>query len=50
VGKALFYRQLNMPLSEAYQAAGQAMADNMLFPDTQEGIDAFIEKRDPHWK
>ena len=50
VGKALFYRQLNMPLSEAYQAAGQAMADNMLFPDTQEGIDAFIEKRDPRWK
>ena len=28
----------------------QAMADNMLFPDTQEGIDAFIEKRDPRWK
>ena len=48
-GKALFYRQLNMPLAEAYQAAGQAMAGNMLFPDTQEGIDAFIEKRDPNW-
>ena len=38
-----------MPLAEAYQAAGQVMADNMLFPDTQEGIDAFIEKRDPNW-
>ena len=50
LGKALFYRQLNIPLSEAYQAAGRAMADNMLFPDTQEGIDAFIEKRDPRWK
>ena len=48
-GKALFYRQLNMPLAEAYQAAGQAMADNMLFRDTQEGVDAFIEKRDPNW-
>ena len=48
-GKALFYRQLNMPLAEAYQAAGQVMAGNMLFPDTQEGIDAFIEKRDPNW-
>ena len=48
-GKALFYRQLNMPLAEAYQAAGQVMANNMLFPDTQEGIDAFIEKRDPNW-
>ncbi|HCK77089.1 MAG TPA: enoyl-CoA hydratase [Gammaproteobacteria bacterium] len=48
-GKALFYRQLNMPLAEAYQAAGQVMADNMLFRDTQEGVDAFIEKRDPNW-
>jgi len=48
-GKALFYRQLNMPLAEAYQTAGEAMAGNMLFPDTQEGIDAFIEKRDPNW-
>ena len=32
-----------MPLAEAYQAAGQVMADNMLFPDTQEGIDAFMK-------
>jgi len=49
-GKALFYRQLNMPLAEAYAAAGQTMAGNMLFPDTVEGINAFIEKRKPDWQ
>ncbi len=48
-GKALFYRQLNLPLAEAYQVAGDTMACNMLFPDTLEGIDAFIEKRKPDW-
>jgi enoyl-CoA hydratase/carnithine racemase len=49
-GKALFYRQLNMPLADAYAAAGQTMAGNMLFPDTVEGINAFIEKRKPDWQ
>ena len=48
-GKALFYRQLNMPLVDAYATAGQTMAKNMLFDDTIEGISAFIEKRKPNW-
>lgn len=46
-GKAMFYRQLAMPLPEAYQFAGEVMAANMLEADTQEGVDAFIEKRPP---
>lgn len=49
-GKALFYRQLNMSLADAYAAAGQTMASNMLFSDTVEGINAFIEKRKPDWR
>ncbi len=47
-GKALFYRQLPMDLSEAYTCAGEVMSQNMLEPDACEGIDAFIEKRPPN--
>ena len=48
-GKALFYKQLEQDLSQAYAVAGDVMAGNMMFDDTQEGIDAFIEKRHPNW-
>ncbi|TVP47966.1 MAG: enoyl-CoA hydratase [Halomonas sp.] len=49
-GKALFARQLAMPLDDAYAFAGETMADNMLAEDVGEGIDAFITKRPPHWQ
>ncbi|MDY7117870.1 enoyl-CoA hydratase [Halomonas sp. SSL-5] len=49
-GKAMFQRQLRMPLDEAYAFAGEVMAGNMLAEDVAEGIDAFIEKRRPVWK
>ena len=50
IGKEAFYNQLQMPLSEAYDYTGSVMAENMLFRDTEEGISAFIEKRDPNWQ
>jgi len=50
LGKAMFYRQLPMDLSEAYAYADEIMASNMDSEDTREGIDAFIEKRKPDWK
>ena len=50
LGKAMFYRQLSMDLSEAYAFAGEKMACNMDSEDAREGIDAFIEKRKPEWK
>jgi enoyl-CoA hydratase/carnithine racemase len=50
LGKELFYRQLAQPLPDAYALAGQVMAANMMDPDAVEGIDAFLEKRDPSWK
>ena len=50
VGKKAFYEQAEMPLSEAYQHAGAVMVENMLAHDAQEGIGAFIEKRDPQWQ
>jgi len=50
IGKAMFYKQLEMGLAEAYDFAGETMACNMMEQDTCEGIDAFIEKRKPVWK
>ncbi len=50
MGKAMFYKQLPMDLSEAYTFATERMACNMDSEDAREGIDAFIEKRKPKWK
>lgn len=47
-GKALFQRQRGLPVPDAYAVASSVMADNMMEPDTQERIDAFIEKRHPN--
>ena len=50
IGKEAFYRQVEMPLDEAYAYASQVMAENMLARDAAEGISAFIEKREPSWE
>ena len=49
-GKELFYRQRELGIEAAYQLAGQAMACNMTWDVAQEGVQAFIEKRDPAWR
>ncbi|MBZ0122734.1 MAG: enoyl-CoA hydratase [Roseovarius sp.] len=49
IGKRAFYRQLEMPLDDAYAYTRDAMVENMLDRDTAEGIAAFIEKRPPGW-
>ena len=49
IGKAAFYDQLTLTTPEAYALAGKAMVENMLNPDTDEGICAFLEKRPPNW-
>jgi enoyl-CoA hydratase/carnithine racemase len=49
IGKEAFYRQREMDLSAAYDYASRVMTENMLQNDAEEGIDAFIEKRDPTW-
>jgi len=49
-GKAAFYRQLEMPLADAYDYAARVMTENLLARDAEEGIDAFIQKRAPEWE
>ena len=49
IGKKAFYRQLELPVEDAYRYAGEAMVENMLARDAEEGIDAFLEKRAPRW-
>jgi enoyl-CoA hydratase/carnithine racemase len=50
IGKAAFYRQAEMSLAEAYRYASEVMTENMLARDAEEGIGAFIEKREPKWQ
>jgi enoyl-CoA hydratase/carnithine racemase len=50
IGKEAFYRQIEMPLAEAYKYASEVMVENMLARDAEEGISAFIEKRAPKWE
>jgi enoyl-CoA hydratase/carnithine racemase len=49
IGKEAFYAQAEMGLSEAYEYASRVMVENMLVRDAEEGIGAFIAKRDPKW-
>jgi enoyl-CoA hydratase/carnithine racemase len=50
IGKEAFYRQAEMPLAQAYDFASEAMTRNMLARDAEEGVDAFLEKREPAWR
>lgn len=49
LGKRAFHDQLRLGLSDAYATAGAAMCQNILLPDTAEGMAAFLEKRPPSW-
>ncbi len=50
IGKQAFYKQLEMPLRDAYRYASKMMTLNMMAQDAKEGISAFLEKRTPKWK
>jgi enoyl-CoA hydratase/carnithine racemase len=50
IGKTAFYRQAEMSLADAYRYAAEVMTENMMARDAEEGIGAFIEKREPKWQ
>ncbi len=47
MGKELFYRQAELGIAAAYEAAEETMACNMMDEAALEGVQAFIEKRPP---
>lgn len=50
IGKRAFYEQLNKDLGGAYEHCCRVMVENMMARDAEEGIDAFLEKREPVWQ
>ena len=50
IGKDMFYKQIEMDLSEALFYGAKRMACNMDSHDAREGFDAFLQKRKPTWK
>jgi enoyl-CoA hydratase/carnithine racemase len=49
MGKEGFYRQIEERQEVAYDLMSQAIAENAVSRDGQEGINAFLEKRKPVW-
>jgi len=49
IGKKAFYEQKQMDLRSAYEYCSRVMVENMMAKDAEEGIEAFIEKREPKW-
>ena len=49
IGKKAFYNQAEMKISDAYKYASEIMIKNMMNQDSEEGIEAFLEKREPNW-
>jgi enoyl-CoA hydratase/carnithine racemase len=48
-GKKFFYQQLEQNLVDAYASASELITRNMLAPEGQEGVGAFVDKRKPRW-
>jgi enoyl-CoA hydratase/carnithine racemase len=49
MGKEFFYRQIELGIASAYEAAAQTMACNMMDEAALEGVQAFIDKRPARW-
>jgi len=49
-GKRAFYQQLDLGIERAYEMASHVITASFVHAEGREGMDAFIEKRDPKWK
>ena len=49
IGKKAFYNQAQMKTDDAYKYASEIMIESMMNQDSEEGISAFLEKREPDW-
>jgi enoyl-CoA hydratase/carnithine racemase len=49
IGKHAFYAQIDLEQDKAYDYTKEVMSLNAIADDAQEGIGAFLEKRDPCW-
>jgi enoyl-CoA hydratase/carnithine racemase len=49
IGKRAFYDQIDLDEHRAYDHMGDVMAMNMMAADAQEGVCAFLDKRDANW-
>jgi len=49
IGKEAFYKQSEMNLDDAYAYVSEVMVENMLYAQTEKGIDAFLNKETPDW-
>ena len=50
IGKEGFYRQAEISLADAYEYASEVMVENLMARDAEEGLKAFIDKREPKWE
>jgi enoyl-CoA hydratase/carnithine racemase len=50
IGKQAFYQQVDVEQGQAYDVTKSVMALNAMTDDAQEGIQAFLDKRQPEWK
>jgi len=50
LGKTSFYEQIEQDTKAAYERTSRVISGNMMLEETTEGINAFLEKRDPYWR
>lgn len=49
LGKRAYYAQAGLSLAEAYAHCSAVMVDNLMMPEAEEGITAFLGRRPPRW-
>jgi enoyl-CoA hydratase/carnithine racemase len=50
IGKGAFYKQIDQPQPTAYEITEPIMSGNARHAEAQEGMSAFLEKRQPQWR